>query len=65
MIKSSSKVRFKAYNLVARAVEEGVAYGYNRAHKHSDEPSEEVIKQAMIDSILNSLCEIIDFDSTN
>jgi len=56
-------MRIKAYNILERAIEEGIAYGYRRAHKHTDNPTEEQIKQAMIDGVINEICEVIDFET--
>ena len=59
--KVRSEVSVNAYVVVARAVEEGVNYGYNRAHKHTDEPSAEQLKQAIEDSVLLHLTEVLNF----
>ena len=56
-------MKFKAYHLIERAIEEGVNYGYNRAHKHTDTPTEAALKGEIINAITNELCEIIDFDT--
>jgi hypothetical protein len=49
------------YKVLCMAIEEGIAYGYTRAFKHTDTPSEEVIKIAMEESVLSSICEWFDF----
>jgi len=49
------------YNVVARAVEEGVAYGLRRAYKHVDDPSQESIAEHVEREVLNALCEVIRF----
>ena len=50
------------YKLIERCVEEGVQYGYNRAHKHTDTPTEDQIKLAVTDAVMNEICEWFDFD---
>ncbi len=34
-------IKVRAYPVLCRAVEEGVAYGWRRAHKHIDTPDAE------------------------
>ena len=36
-------IRFKTYWIIQRSVEEGIAYGLNRAHKHEDNPTKDKI----------------------
>lgn len=50
------------YKLIERCVEEGVQYGYNRAYKHTDTPTEDQIKLAVTDAVMNEICEWFDFD---
>jgi hypothetical protein len=51
----------KLYPLVVECIERAIDYGWNRAHKHVDDPTEEMIKIAINDAILNDLCETFDF----
>ena len=47
-------------------MEEGVSYGYRRAHKHLDQgqtPSEQMLKDAIQDAVLNSITEWFHIDS--
>jgi hypothetical protein len=50
------------YNLISECVEKGAEHGYNRAHKHVDNPD----KVSMVDNIhreiMNELCEYFDFN---
>jgi len=52
----------RAYPVLCRAVEEGVAYGWRRAYKHLDTPDEHVIKDHIITAVLNEVCEYFSFD---
>ncbi len=54
----------KDYRLLVRCVEEGVQYGYNRAHKHTDSPSEDLLKTNIEDAVLAEIGEWFDFDET-
>ena len=58
-------MKFKAYNLLERAIDEGINYGYQRAHKHTDNPTEALIKGEIYNAVMNSICEIVDFENTS
>ena len=45
------------YAVLARAVEDGVRVGWSRAHKHEDDPEPETVRIAIVDAVLNELCE--------
>jgi hypothetical protein len=55
-------LRFRAYELIDRAVEEGISYGWNRAHKHISDPEPEFVKEQIGIAVMGALCEIMDFD---
>ena len=55
-------MKAKEYNVVEMAVRAGVEYGYNRAHKHTDSPSEEQIKEAIIKAVMDDICEWFIFE---
>lgn len=57
------RLKVSPYDLIRDAVEAGVACGYRRAHKHVDKPEEDQIIESIQREIMNSLCEIIEFDS--
>jgi len=58
----ASAVRTNAYEVVRRVVEEGAAYGWHRAHKHTEQPGDEVAIDAIADAVMGSLCEVLLFD---
>jgi len=60
--KVKGSVRIDAYEVIVSAVESGVKYGINRAHKHTDKPSCEQIECEVTQAVLNSLCEVLVFD---
>jgi hypothetical protein len=49
------------YGLVAKAVEDGIGYGYRRAHKHTETPDADTIKETIRQHVMNELCELLDF----
>lgn len=61
-IPTRTAVRIRAYDVIWRAVEEGVAYGYKRAHKHTDAPGEESIREHIERAVMASLEEVLAFD---
>lgn len=52
--------RYRA--IIARAVEEGAQAGTRRAFKHSDNPSEEAISDAVEMAIMGALYDVLSFD---
>lgn len=55
-------MKVRAYTVLERAVEEGVAIGWRRAHKHTDEPAEEHVKGEILTAVLNEVSEYFAFD---
>ena len=58
------KVRLpiNVWKVVSEAVEAGARYGYRRAHKHQDFPSEEAVIENVSREVMNSLSEVVDFE---
>lgn len=50
------------YKLMQKCVEDGVNYGYCRAFKHTETPSESAIKDAIVDAVMLEICEWFDFE---
>ena len=44
------------------AVEQGVSYGYNRAHKHVENPTEGAIIDSIVEQVMNSLDDWFEFE---
>jgi hypothetical protein len=63
MLWMSRKVKLKinTYKIISQAVEDGIAYGFNRAYKHTDTPGAEHIKDQIEQAVLNELCDVINF----
>ena len=60
--KIAGGMRVRAYDVLRRAIEEGIEYGWRRAHKHTDTPDDEAIKEQILTGILNEVSEYFDFD---
>ena len=54
-------MKVKSYAILSNAVELCVMYGWNRAHKHTDTPSEDEIKTQIQQAIMNEICEWFSF----
>lgn len=61
-------MKFKAYDLIQRAVAEGVVYGVNRSYKHTaalrgsnETPDIETLRDNIEQEVMNALSEIIEF----
>ena len=47
----------KTYPLLIKTIELGAIYGYRRAHKHTDNPTESELCSAMTEAILDEVVE--------
>jgi hypothetical protein len=61
-VRGGMKVR--AYPVLCRAIEDGVAYGWQRAHKHLDAPDAQTIEEQIVTAVVNEICHYFDFDDT-
>lgn len=50
------------YKVLEDCVEKGVNYGFMRAHKHSDNPSEDYIKEQLAYYVMLEISEYFTFD---
>lgn len=55
-------IKVRAYAVFSRAVEEGTAHGWRRAHKYTEQPDEATIKEQIATGVLNEVCEYFNFD---
>jgi hypothetical protein len=58
-------MKVNTYRILDNAVDAGIEYGYQRAHKHTDEPSAAQIKRDIHDAIMNELSEVFIFDDNS
>lgn len=54
-------LRPKTYPMLCQCVETGLQLGWNRAHKHTENPTEQQILNEMENAIMNEICEWFDF----
>lgn len=54
-------VRINAYKVIDDAIDRAIRYGYHRAHKHQDNPSEDRMIEEVHRAVMNELCEILKF----
>jgi hypothetical protein len=54
----------REYNLIARCVEEGIMLGWNRAHKHDENPDPQHIRDSIELSVISEICEWFDFEDS-
>lgn len=59
----TNALRVRVYDLVCETVESGISYGYQHAHKHTDKPDEDAIKEEIYNAIMNNFCEKFNFDN--
>lgn len=52
----------KSYNVLTMAVESGVLLGYNRAFKHTEDPTPEQIQDSIMNEVMNSILEWFHID---
>ena len=57
-------MKVRAYPVLCRAIEDGVAYGWRRAHKHLDAPDAQAIEEQIVTAVVNEICQYFDFDDT-
>jgi hypothetical protein len=51
----------KIYRVLSEAVENGIKYGWHRAHEHNDEPDQIEIKGALHNAIMFEISEYFHF----
>ena len=54
-------MRAKEHAVLDRAIEEGVAYGWRRAHKHTDNPTKDEILAHIEQAVMFEICEWFEF----
>lgn len=55
-------MKAKEYDLLLRCVEDGVSYGFSRAHKHTDTPDPIQVQSQIIQAVMNEVCEWFKFE---
>lgn len=55
-------LRVRAYPVLRQAVEAGVAYGWRRAYKYVDNPTESAVRDCIEEAVMGQICEAFEFD---
>jgi len=58
-------MKAKVRVILEMAIEEGVRRGYSRAHKHNEDPSEEIICETIEECVMSAIYEYFTFDDEN
>ena len=56
------KLKANTYAVLEECIEIGIRGGMNRAYKHTEDPSEEYIKEQILHYIMLQICEKFKFD---
>jgi hypothetical protein len=52
------------YTILTECIWGGINLGWNHAHKHVEDPSEEIIKKAIYDAVTSEIAEYFSFEET-
>lgn len=61
---TDGRVKINTYEVIARAVEDGIGWGLTRAFKHTETPDRETLEDHLHREILNAICEVVIFDDS-
>ena len=61
--KEEQTMKSNIRTILAKAIEQGIEYGWSRAHKHTDEPHPSKICEAIEIEIWNEIDEMFDFET--
>lgn len=62
--KTTAHPHMKVYSIIANAVHAGVVYGHGRAHKHTQTPDADALREAIYSAVMLELTEVLDFDAS-
>lgn len=60
-ISTDARMKVRTYEVLSRAIEEGVSYGWHRAHKHTDKPDGDAVIEQIRQAVMNEICEVFEF----
>jgi len=55
----------KVYPILLQAIEEGVLYGYNRAHKHVEKPDDILLVDTIVKCTMEAVLEWFEIEDSN
>jgi len=50
------------YTILSECIERGIEMGFNRAHKHNDNPGDHEIKTQVYDAVTSEIAEYFTFE---
>jgi len=59
---NNKKMKPRMYNIIKECIENGIRYGIRRAHKHTDEPSEDLLESEIHSAIMTELDDKFEFE---
>lgn len=55
----------KSFIILRRAIDEGVDKGWNLAHKYVNNPTENAIREAIVEGVIGNICEVFSFTNSD
>jgi hypothetical protein len=56
-------MRINSYNVVSRAVLEGIALGLNKAENQQARNNPHAMVEIIYDTVMHEICDVVDFES--
>ena len=57
-----NRLHVRVYDVLARAVEEGIAVGWQHSYKHTNTPAEQDVRERIYDDVMVAITEVFNFD---
>lgn len=61
-VETINSLKVNVYNLLSDCIDRGIDIGYRRAHKHTETPGEDIIKESIFNEVTNQICEYFVFE---
>ena len=55
-------LKLNMYNIIGTSVERGIEAGYRHAHKHTETPDGDSLRDHIYEDVMTNLSEVINFD---
>ena len=63
-MKIKNTIQLNSYVIISESVERGINFGYKHAHKHTNTPDEDSLKEHIYNDVMHELTEIIDWEKS-
>lgn len=60
--KKKPTIKANVYAVIEQAVESGVERGWSKAHRHTDTPEPDMIRERIVEAVVAELCERLDWE---